>query len=975
MSATPTLLPVFNALPGANLLLAPDLHIVAASDDYLAATLTQRTTIVGQFIFDAFPENSQTSEANGVANVRASLEQVLATKQPHTMAPQHYDVPDRTRPGQFVKRHWLPRHTPVLDAAGQVQFIIQSVQDVTASRLVERQLSESRAAEQAARAETEAQRQRFYEVLMQLPAQIATYHGPDHVYVFVNPRYQRYFPSHNLLGRSIREALPEVGEQGIFALLDRVYQTGESFFNPEVEAWVDFTGTGRPEQVFLNLLFHALRDAQGNIDGVLDFSYDVTEQVRARQQVEQLNQELEARVQARTQQVHEQGQRLERLFMQAPAAICILSGPELMFELVNPIYQQFFSERRLLGKPLLEALPELADHAVYHTMRHVFETGQTSWQQALHVPLARTDNGVLEDRYFNYVQQPRYDEQDRIDGVLVFGFEVTELVQARQQAEALQAQVLAVVQRQADARALLYQVFEQTPAAICIQRGPEHRYEYVNAAYQAFFPSRELLGRTVAEALPETVEAGVVALLDHVYQTGETYFGHELPLLIAQPEGPPKQMYFTFTYQAYRENGDIVGISTFAYDVAEQVLARQDREAQQRKFYTLFEQAPIGICIQAGPDWTYEFINDSYQRLLPGRVLRGRPLLEAMPELVGTDVERMLRRVYETGETQQELALLIPVARVDENGQLGELENRYFTVVYQARRDEQGLINGILNFVVEVTEQVQASQQVQDLNQELAVMNQELAAINEEMQATNEELNESNARLTRTNVDLDNFIYTASHDLKAPISNIEGLLHALLDHLSAVGGTDEMTQPILEMMQGAVDRFKQTIDQLTDISKLQQEHTQRTEPVDLAAVVEDVRLDLLPLLAETDAHLDVAVTECPAIAFSAKNLRSVIYNLLSNALKYRHPDRAPHIRIHCQHEAGGLVLRVQDNGLGLSETQQAKLFGMFRRLHTHVEGSGIGLYMVKKMMENAGGKIKVESQVDVGSTFTVYFPV
>ncbi|QKG51237.1 hypothetical protein GKZ67_00865 [Hymenobacter sp. BRD67] len=72
----------------------------------------------------------------------------------------------------------------------------------------------------------------------------------------------------------------------------------------------------------------------------------------------------------------------------------------------------------------------------------------------------------------------------------------------------------------------------------------------------------------MAEALPETVDSGVVDLLDNVYQTGETYYGYELPLLIAQPEGPPKQMYFTFTYQAYRENGEIVGISTFAYDVA-----------------------------------------------------------------------------------------------------------------------------------------------------------------------------------------------------------------------------------------------------------------------------------------------------------------------------------------------------------------------------------------------------------------------
>ena len=142
---TPDLLPLFNALPGANLLLAPDLRIVGASDDYLASSLTQRDALIGQFLFDAFPENPEAAVANGEANVRASLAQVLATGRPHEMPPQHYDIPDPAQPGHFVERHWLPRHIPVLDAHGQVQFLIQSVQDITESRMVEQQLRDSHA--------------------------------------------------------------------------------------------------------------------------------------------------------------------------------------------------------------------------------------------------------------------------------------------------------------------------------------------------------------------------------------------------------------------------------------------------------------------------------------------------------------------------------------------------------------------------------------------------------------------------------------------------------------------------------------------------------------------------------------------------------------------------------------------------------------------------------------------------------------
>ena len=176
----PELLSVFNALPGANLLLSPEWVIVAASDDALAATLTERDTIIGQFIFDAFPDNPEAPEANGQANVRASLAQVLATKQPHEMAPQHYDVPDRARPGQFLERHWLPRHAPVLDAAGQVQFIIQSVQDITATRVAERQLRDSQASERAAHVAAEQQRAEFRHFIEQAPVAVAVYRGPEY---------------------------------------------------------------------------------------------------------------------------------------------------------------------------------------------------------------------------------------------------------------------------------------------------------------------------------------------------------------------------------------------------------------------------------------------------------------------------------------------------------------------------------------------------------------------------------------------------------------------------------------------------------------------------------------------------------------------------------------------------------------------------------------------------------------------------
>jgi signal transduction histidine kinase len=235
-------------------------------------------------------------------------------------------------------------------------------------------------------------------------------------------------------------------------------------------------------------------------------------------------------------------------------------------------------------------------------------------------------------------------------------------------------------------------------------------------------------------------------------------------------------------------------------------------------------------------------------------------------------------------------------------------------------------------------------------------------------------LRAANEQLRRTNVDLDNFIYTASHDLKAPIANIEGLLLLLREQLPPEARQAGLVPRVLGMMQGAVERFQLTIAQLTDLAKLQQAHTQPAEEVNLPALVEAVRLDLAEPLAEARAELHINLDSCRTISFAPQHLRSIIYNLLTNAIKYRHPSRPLVVGLRCHALPDATVLEVQDNGLGLTAEQQGKLFGMFRRLHNHVPGSGMGLYMVKRIVENAGGTITVQSQPDQGSTFSVSLP-
>jgi two-component system, sensor histidine kinase and response regulator len=266
-------------------------------------------------------------------------------------------------------------------------------------------------------------------------------------------------------------------------------------------------------------------------------------------------------------------------------------------------------------------------------------------------------------------------------------------------------------------------------------------------------------------------------------------------------------------------------------------------------------------------------------------------------------------------------------------------------------------------------------------NNQLRMQEQKLKAINneleervrlrtEELLKKNLELESKNLELNKINYDLDNFVYTASHDLKGPIANLEGLIHMLNRKLKDKI-TDEESQ-LFNMIHMSISKFNHTIKDLTEITRVQKDLNEELEYISFAEITDDIKRDIQKLIDESNA----VVTEkfgVDKIMYARKNLRSVLYNLITNGIKYRSSDRKAEITISTYQEEDFIVLSVQDNGLGLNPNQQSKLFNMFKRLHTHVEGSGIGLYIVKRIVENSGGRIQVESEPGKGTTFRVYF--
>jgi signal transduction histidine kinase len=588
----------------------------------------------------------------------------------------------------------------------------------------------------------------------------------------------------------------------------------------------------------------------------------------------------------------------------------------------------------------------------------------------------------------------------------------------------------------------LLRVFEQVTVAIAFFRGPDHIIELANTEMANIWgrTAAQTLGRPVFEALPDIAGQGFEAIFADVFQHGTPHDIQEIPVTIARGHTDrPTLGYFHLTYRPQHDaQGNITGIVTLAIEITEQVLIRRrvqalneeltalneelqttnadylrtnaaladakqellrlnaeleahvfertrelrhaqaNTERQRQRLENFIMQAPALLCVFDGPNFVFELVNPLYQQLFTGRKLLGRPLAEALSDLADPGTTAILEQVYRTGQPFIANEQLVPVNRTLG----GPTEERYFNLMYQARRNEFEEVDGLLIFVTDATEQVLARQATEHAAQQLEAgrahvqkLHDELAAINQELVSRNHELGTANQQLTRTNLDLDNFVYTASHDLRAPISNIEGLLHLLEVLLPASQRTSAEIGPVLARMHGSIERFTRTIALLTDVSKLQAEFAQPAAPIALGPVVADVQRDLQPLLTQTGGQLTLALEDCLPVTFSEKNLRSVVYNLLSNALKYHHPDRVPQVHLSCTREGNWLRLRVQDNGLGLTAAQQAKLFGLFQRLHTHVEGTGVGLYMVRKMVENGGGTIAVASQADVGTTFTVSFPV
>ncbi|UWQ50685.1 hypothetical protein K3720_04580 [Leisingera caerulea] len=286
----------------------------------------------------------------------------------------------------------------------------------------------------------------------------------------------------------------------------------------------------------------------------------------------------------------------------------------------------------------------------------------------------------------------------------------------------------------------------------------------------------------------------------------------------------------------------------------------------------------------------------------------------------------------------------------------------------------RGYVSGMASLRKEIAERRRVEQELRDITFELArqrdELDREVRTRTTEIRLRAEELEGKNRQLVQANQEQSNFTYALSHDLKTPINTLYCFLEVLLEDYQAdlKPGARELISDLI----GTAARMRQLVDDVLDYSKIVG-HQFTPERVDLQMLVRQVLKDMDSLAAGSQAEIRVGAL--PVVMGSPFQIRVLLTNLLSNALTYGSSGQKAQVRVECAPAgtAGKVRLSVSDNGPGIPEDMQERIFELFKRLHRYDQcpGSGIGLALCKRVAETHGTELRVISEPGKGAAFSV----
>ncbi|TRW25774.1 PAS domain S-box protein [Flavobacterium zepuense] len=779
--------------------------------------------------------------------------------------------------------------------------------------------------------------ERFRSMVEEAPVATCLFTGKDMVIDVANDIMISYWgKTKKVIGKPLAQAVPELIGQPFLDILDRIYETGITHEEKAAPAMLNLDGTLRT--YYFDYTYKPLFDAEGKVYAIMDMAIDVTDQILSQQKIEESQRQLLAS------------------FVDSPVGIATIIEEGLTFTMANPFYGELVGRKPedIVGKPLLEALPELAGQGFDNILRNVIATGNAYIANEVEVTLLR--NNILEAIYVNLTYQPRYDLNGTFLNILVVATDVTQQVRSRKSVEASEARLKSII--------------ATAPAGMGLFVGRDLIVELPNQTFiDIVGKGWDIVGKPLREAMPELLTEGqpFLKILDDVFTTGVMFQSYGSQVKIVQ-NGVMTYNYYNITYTPlFDENNEVYAILDIAIDVTEAVTARQNLENTQASLRSAIELAQLA-------NWRYNIKDNTFT--YSERFMDWLGFAEATKDI--DSAYNPLPAEYRNVVPNAIVAAIKSESGVYDNEHpivnrtTGQV--RIVHAVAQVFYDSEGKPEFLTGVAQDVTEE-------RTLQQELEF---QVAERTEELQATNEELADANNALMQNNKELEQFAYIASHDLQEPARKISIFANMLSESLNSI---DERSQSYLNKINKSADRMITLVRDVLGYSQLSKEHQVFT-PVNLTKITNDIISDFELILEQS--HAQVIYDNLPVIDAIPLQMSQLFGNLISNALKYNKPGVPPVITITSKAlttaeaietfgpKATGHYYKIdfKDNGIGFDQKYADKIFNIFQRLHSKSEytGTGIGLALCKKIMQNHYGDIQAHSVENEGSTFTVILP-
>ena len=512
--------------------------------------------------------------------------------------------------------------------------------------------------------------------------------------------------------------------------------------------------------------------------------------------------------------------------------------------------------------------------------------------------------------------------------------DITEQKQAEATArQSMQALERAQAQSEAE-RKLLHSLLWEAPAAIAIVRGPQQVLEFANPLLEQLFPARLKVGQPIEQSLVGLPATPFLELLGQVYLTGEAQVVKEMPIFIpAAADGKRVEAYYNILFKALPDaRGKTYQVLIFCHDVTEQVQARKKVEESQARLQRILNSLPqiAWTFLPESPD--IEFFNQRWYSYtgLSQEQCQAMGWLQALHPQDREGVFAFRDEWAQKGEARQ---IANRYRRYDR-------EYRWHLIQLVPVRDAAGQIVLWIGTATDIDDQKLAQQHLEDT----------LKALQEK------------------NFELDQFVYKTSHDLRAPLATILGLVTV----------SKQEPEPIkkdhyLDLIENRVHKLDGFIGSMLDYSRNTRTAT-KMEPIALKPFIEDC-IGELKYMRHFDRLRIATQVEVATLNSDGFRLRIIFSNLISNAVKYQDYNKPEsHLTISITSEEQQVEIRFRDNGIGIAAEYQDRLFGMFFRASEHAEGSGLGLYIVKQAVAMLEGTLHLESELGQGSEFVVRLP-